>query len=64
MKSKKKRKLEVPAPPFLNEFWETVLRIKEEDSKRFNCFSYGFRRSAEIYKEQRDRMLAAQKQAA
>jgi hypothetical protein len=64
MKSNSKAKLEAPAAPFPNEFWETVLRIRQDEPKRFNLFSYPLRRSAEIYEEQRDRALAEQKQAA
>jgi hypothetical protein len=45
-------------PPFPNEFWEHVLRIRDEQHERYKLFSPGLRRSAEVYQEQRDRALA------
>ncbi len=58
MKAKPKSKT-VPLPPFPNEFWESILKIKLEDPKRFSLFSPGFKHSAQIYEEQRDRARAA-----
>ncbi len=50
-------------PAFPNEFWETILRIRRDEPKRFNLFSPGIRRSTEIYEEQRDRALVQQRAA-
>jgi hypothetical protein len=62
---KKKTKSSTPdLPPFPNEFWENVLRIGKEDPERFKLFSFGFRHSATVYQEQRDRAVAAHRQAA
>jgi hypothetical protein len=61
----KKTKPHPPSlPPFPNFFWEQILVIRRDEPKRFNLFSLGLKRSAEIYEQQRDRALAEQKQAA
>jgi hypothetical protein len=56
---KKTKPSEPELPAFPNEFWESILKIKREDPKRFNLFSPGFKQSAETYEEQRDRAHAA-----
>jgi hypothetical protein len=53
MKKPKSRTLDLPSFP--NEFWESILNIRNEEPKRFNLFSPGFKRSAEVYEDQRDR---------
>jgi hypothetical protein len=64
MAEQNKSKPEVATSPFPNFFWEQILLIRRDEPKRFNLFSLGLKRSAEIYEQQRERHLAAQKQAA
>jgi hypothetical protein len=64
VKIKRKTKAAETLPPFPNEFWEKILVLRRDEPKRFNLFSPGFKRSAEVYEEERDRALTAQRRAA
>jgi hypothetical protein len=53
-KTKKRAKSEVLQPGQRNEFWETVLRIRDAGDPRWlGTFSHGLRYSAEQYERNR-----------
>jgi hypothetical protein len=61
-KTKKRPPMEIMQPGQVNEFWETILRIRDAGDPRWNEFSHGFRYSVEMYernKNQEPRAVAA-----
>ncbi len=66
MKQAKKRKppeMDILQPGERNEFWETVLSIRDSGDPRWlGTFSHGFRYSAEMY--ERNRNAGQQQRAA
>lgn len=60
MKKERKRKpMEVMQPGAVNEFWETILRLRDAGDKRWHEFSRGFQVSAEAYERNRDKASTA-----
>jgi hypothetical protein len=53
-KEKKRAPMKVLQPGERNEFWETILRIRDSGDPRWREFSHGFKYSAEMYARNRD----------
>ena len=53
-KEKKRTPCEVLQPGERNDFWETILRIRDIDDSRWNEFSPGLKYSASMYEQNHD----------
>ena len=58
-KKKRAARMEILRPGQQNEFWNTILRIRDSGDKRWHEFSPGFRYSAEMYERNRDAVKKA-----
>jgi hypothetical protein len=63
--AKKRAPMEILRPGQRNEFWETVLSIRDNGDPRWlGTFSHGFRLTAEAYEKVRDAVEDEVRQAA